>query len=408
MKILFLFTDMVRPNLLSTYNSKLSNPAPLDSVIDTLRGTLYENCYTPAPDTPRSLACLHSGQYPSKNGCDTRIKWPFYFLQSETCMLESLADEGFKLFYYATESKVQVGPLPPKSKEVCSISNSISQFENSLKWDIEEDNDSAYFLTLDDYHWGNDDFGHNSMGDYQGQKHLEKYLTSFFEKFDANDFDYIFWFSDHGHKMANEIRNPNRNMLLNSDRSQIHMLLRSKNDTLLTRDTRLRSIMDVYPTVRQIIGIASNANIDGKSLFEEHGHDYIVIEDHDDFSVSMSQVIDKWAVRTERSFYFESLDSCELYSTNSGALAKAIPLNSKKQYFSNLISKESKSYDISMKQHEILKFYTHLKGTNSDINFTDGNFRKLKDKGVLVKVLIKFIVLFDYLKAHLNRARINE
>lgn len=74
MKILFVFTDMLRPNLLKSYNSKIKNKGPLDDFIESFGGTLFKNCYTPAPDTPRSLGCLHSGLYPNKNGCDTRIR----------------------------------------------------------------------------------------------------------------------------------------------------------------------------------------------------------------------------------------------------------------------------------------------------------------------------------------------
>ena len=69
MKILFLFCDMLRANKLKIINTDIKRFTSLDKWLLKFGGTIYKKCYTPAPDTPRSLACLYSGRYPIRNGC---------------------------------------------------------------------------------------------------------------------------------------------------------------------------------------------------------------------------------------------------------------------------------------------------------------------------------------------------
>lgn len=55
MKILMIFIDMLRPNLLHIIDE--SQPArEVEKVFEKWGGTLYTNCFTPSPDTPRSNA----------------------------------------------------------------------------------------------------------------------------------------------------------------------------------------------------------------------------------------------------------------------------------------------------------------------------------------------------------------
>ena len=71
---------MIRVDHLSLYNDNMEKTS-LDLFFENLGGTILTNCYTPAPDTPRSIACLQSGLLPYLNGCDSRVKWPRYFMK---------------------------------------------------------------------------------------------------------------------------------------------------------------------------------------------------------------------------------------------------------------------------------------------------------------------------------------
>ena len=53
-----------------------------------LGGEIFTNMFTHAPDTPRSLACFWSGLIPEKNGCNTRLKYPYFFLKNPTLLSE--------------------------------------------------------------------------------------------------------------------------------------------------------------------------------------------------------------------------------------------------------------------------------------------------------------------------------
>ena len=50
MKILMLFVDMLRPNRFNVYDKNMLKNA-VDHLIKDLGGTLYSNCFSPAPDT---------------------------------------------------------------------------------------------------------------------------------------------------------------------------------------------------------------------------------------------------------------------------------------------------------------------------------------------------------------------
>ena len=74
---------MVRANRLQLCNSDLKAPTLIDTFIEELGGVLFANTFTPAPDTPRSIAAFFTGRDPELNGCDKFSKWPLYYLNKE-------------------------------------------------------------------------------------------------------------------------------------------------------------------------------------------------------------------------------------------------------------------------------------------------------------------------------------
>lgn len=94
MKILIVFIDMVRVDHLNTYNPR-AKESLLDKRIRRLGGVLFTRCYTPGPDTPRSIACMQTGLYPYFNGCDTRIRWPKFFIKDDiTTIWDHISELG--------------------------------------------------------------------------------------------------------------------------------------------------------------------------------------------------------------------------------------------------------------------------------------------------------------------------
>jgi len=244
---------------------------------------------------------------------------------------------------------------------------------------------------LDDYHWANDDFGHNSLGDYYGQLHLKNYLEIFFENNDLDKFDHIFWFSDHGHKLHSEIGKRNKISLLDDDRSKTHLLVRKKGQNHLSYDHELRGIFDIYPTVLSIINKTIDVDLDGRDLFSQKGHDYIVFEDHDDFSVSIAQVINNWGVRTNDKFYFESLESkvlLEVVGIGDYIRKKIIDDES---MFTDIIRRHTGSYEETTKQNRILQYYKELRKDNDNLKFSDNSKRFSKNRSIVFRIVVYFL-----------------
>lgn len=364
MKILFLFTDMVRANLLKTYNQEIKVKGPLDNFISELGGTLYTQCYTPAPDTPRSLACFNSGTYPEENGCNTRIKWPYYYYYSEFNIFESFLEDGYKVHYFATKHKIDNGPLPKNVISKINIYNKLSEIENVIDNEKNSDVKSIYFLTLDDYHWTNDDYGHNSLGDYLGQKKLYNYLTNFFNNHNKDNFDYVVNFSDHGHKLNKELKNQPKIDLINDDRTKIHLLVRKKNEYQLEKDNQLRSILDIYPTFLSLLKKSISPKINGKSIFGK-GHDHIFIEDHATISVSINQTIDLWGVKTKTHHYYESVDQKKIIKIDTDKQVEVF--DEELMYsFNQMLKTFSHKYNDFKKQLTVLSKYYNMKNETSD------------------------------------------
>ncbi len=112
MKILVLFIDMLGGYYLNSINPDFPE-TKMDELIRSEGGTVYTQCYTPGPDTPRSCACMWTGVYPKENGCDNRLKWPAYFMdpQPENCW-KILAEEKYTVNVYLRRASYDVGLIP--------------------------------------------------------------------------------------------------------------------------------------------------------------------------------------------------------------------------------------------------------------------------------------------------------
>ena len=376
MKILFLFCDMLRANLLRTFNDDIKQNGPVDDLLEKIGGTAFRNCYTPGPDSPRSLACLYSGLYPKKNGCNTRIKWPKFYLKHDvTTLLDLLSSCNFKLFLSAPEKREQTGCFPPRLPPEINIYHSNYDMKNALKLEWEKDRDLFSFITLVDYHCAIDDYGAGPLGDHWGQKHISNYLSEFFTDFEVDLFDFTFIFSDHGCKLASERKEEKKLFLTNDDRTKIVMFVRRKGDKGIEKNDKLTTIMDIYPTIQDILETGNKADCDGISLFDENGHDNIVIEDHRDFNVTLDQVLENWAVRTKDYFYFASLEEKALFKVISPNKYEEIlePDVDLIDRLEKQIEIKSCSYRENKKQYGILKYYAEM--STSREAYSDGEDR---------------------------------
>ena len=74
MKILAIFVDMLGADYLNVANPNAAQ-TDIDRMLLDIGGTFYTNCYTPAPDTPRSFACRSEER---RVGKECRSRWSPY------------------------------------------------------------------------------------------------------------------------------------------------------------------------------------------------------------------------------------------------------------------------------------------------------------------------------------------
>ncbi len=367
---------MLRANLLQTVNSSMPEESPMDLWFKKLGGTLYTNCYCPTPDTPRGLGCLYTGLYPKDHGCQKRIQWPKYYLNSDVpTIFDLFLDNQYTIVSLLGQVDLKVGILPENMEEKITLCQELPQALGEINRSLSKNENIFAFLSLPDYHWAMDDYGHNLEGHQQGNRHLSNSFDLIFNSLPSGAFDYIFVFSDHGCKLGGEMSTEDKLSLLNDDRSKIVMLVCKEGDAVseLNKCSDLTSILDVFPTLCELLGCPPQYNLPGGSFFASSSvkNPFIVFEDHSLFAPSLESPHDLWGVRTKDYFYIESLEERILlkveglnhYSTvtepNLGLIKK----------FQEIMEIHTCSYLDNKKQHEILQYYggfSHVTGYYSD------------------------------------------
>lgn len=299
MKIGLIFIDLLRINLMNVYDT-CNYENRIDRQIKKWGGCLYTNCYTPAPDTPRSMACLWSSRYPCDNGCDNRMKYPFYFLNKDNPdFLQLFMNNGYVVNSYIPETTEKVGILPNciKDHKKYFSSRNLVEFLDSIKI---EDNSITLF-NFDDFHWAVSDCYAQKKHVNIGYEKMGEALELIEEKIGIDTFDVTIVFSDHGFKYREEFAGNDYFKQLNGDRTKVFMFVHEKGDKKMNYNYKLCSIMDVYPTLCNYAGITyDRSGIKGIDLRDKEEYEYIILEDHKTFSALLTQTIEYWGIRTKK------------------------------------------------------------------------------------------------------------
>src|SRR3989338_4052886 len=363
MKILIIFVDMLRPDMLQVLNSAVAK-GPLDEELEKIGGTLYRNCFTPAPDTARSLACVWSGKYPYKNGCDKRIKYPRFFLKNEgKNILEILLEQGFNLSFFNNPNEKRNGVFPPGFNSIGTHNQDLNL--GKFLQGLEIKDKSVVYVALSDFHWAVDDFDSYPRFVKRGHQKVANSLRILRNSLKIDDFDHVFIFSDHGFKLRSEINKGPAYQLLNKARTNTFLLHKKKTGRGLVVSERFSSVMDIYPTLCEIVGVPIAEDIDGISLFSEKEREFIVAEDYSLFAPSVNQAVDLWAVIKKGVIYYRTLDGH--YFENHEAFTESA------EELDKVISRHSPFFSEYYKEHEVLEYYRTTALEKSF--YTDGSRR---------------------------------
>lgn len=368
MKILFVFIDMFRPNMLRMVDESRKKQG-IESFFVSHGGHFYTRCYTPAPDTPRSSGCLWSGKYPNENGCNTRIKYPLYYLnEPKDTFLRQLKDNGFELNFVMNKTNAELGELPEEFEEENYYYG--IELEKTLP-KVEIHDQSFTYISIQDYHHMVSDWNSRPQAIEQANR-ISLYALETIDKYlNMEQFDLTVVYSDHGWMVNNEMKCLIDQM--GDNRTQILLYIKKKNEKQLVLDDRLCSILDLGISVLDYCGIStSSSEADKKSLFSNnYVRDKILIEDHKSFRVEIGQAIELWGVRTDDYLFCVDAYGREEYSANISEQEK----EECRQY----ILLYGSSYEENRKCASILKKYNNL----SEVHIYQNGEKRRSHPGIM-------------------------
>lgn len=334
---------------------ELERKSEFGNFLSNLGGTIFTNTYTHSPDTPRSLGSFWSGKEPKINKCDTRLKYPYFFLNKESINLLKLAKENnYYVNVCANRNKLNNGIIPLKFKKIDVLEDSscLDVFLNKIDKTKKK---SLTFIDLSDMHWVLDDFSHSKLAETYGVKKLYNAIDLIFKKINKSDFDLILFFSDHGHQYNFERGQKFLLDILDDSRSKIYAQIWNKSNNEINFNSELFSICDIGNLLQSAI------SEDDPNVLMPIPREYLLVEDHIDFSVNISMPIGVWRLITKQSSL--TID----YKGNYKSSVKNSDLLIK------LIEKKSSNFLELRSQYDTLKFYNLMKSERP--NFSDGSKR---------------------------------
>ena len=366
MKFLIIFADMLRPNRFGLFNEKISSNN-LDIKLINLGGTVFTNCFTPSPDTARSMAAFYSGLLPSENGCDTRAKWPSKFMKKNiSTIFDPFIKEDYQMHFFSNPNEREGGLFPHNITSVGTHNDDFDLKNFLSKIDLSPDH--LVFLSIPDYHWALQDLGYTFKAEKHALKEINKSFDIVFNEFHKDDFDYIFIFSDHGFKFRSQLKFEKWHDFLNRDRSNIFLFSRKKGDKDIEINKKLCSIQDIKHTVEDIFGMKNDF-----SLFNSiEKRDYLVIEDH--LSIKGAQInrnLDIWAVMKKDEIYVRSLESGVLLQQEKIESEEILPA------YDEILKRESQ-FDRYIEEYA--KIFELNRLLLKQTKFMNGNFRHSLNK----------------------------
>jgi hypothetical protein len=398
MKYLLIFIDALRPNMLKLYDNSMLETS-LDKTLKHLGGTIFTKCYTPSPDTARSTACLWSSKYPMANGCNTRVKWANFFMKSPECTFFYLLYQHGYSFNIFAGGREFTDSIPPffDDEHKKSGGMTLSEWMLNVKNAGQVTDNSMTYIYLADFHMRLDVIGYNKRNASKALNFVNELVQTIDNILDIHSFDYVIMFSDHGCLLKEDGRLSKSNLLINGRiQTYLQVINNSKNDNkqMYSVDSKLRSIMDIYPTVLDFANIDYPKNIDGKNLFSDIGHDHILLEDHLNFSIDVGISPKIWGVVDKEGIHVIEYDG----------VWKSMSMDKEKLIFYKKELEEKMSFFSDyQKQFYIIEQYNKLRVGLRISSYSDGQKRKtlsyiIMNIILILKKIVKNIMPFFLVK----------
>ncbi len=383
MKVLIVFTDMIRSNRLKTCNSKILKKTPLDNVLNKIWWTIYTECFSPTPDTPRWMACLYTWLWPKYNWCDIRIKYPKFYLKKKS-FFDLFLEKKYKISCFSNPSERKTW-LFPKNIDKLNIHNKDYNLDNYLK-NIKLNKDHLLFISLPDFHHSISQIWATIKWEIEWYIQLEKSINIIFDNYKKNDFDHIIFFSDHWFKFYDEWFDYKKELplLLNEDRINSLMFHRKKWDETLIENNKLISTTNLFWFLENIL---NKKDISQLSLYNNKVK-YIVWEDHINFNTNINQFIWIWYYLDKNILYVRTLYNWYIFNRKSNKYKIKIDIN-----LDSFISNNSQFKDY-IKRKNILDMYNDSAKEKKKIKYPNWiEIKKVKYPDIINKILIVLYII---------------
>lgn len=269
MRILIVFIDMLRANRHFKHNSSFEN-SQFVKFLQNLGGVSYINCFTQAPDTPRSLATFYSGLSPQENGCNLRHKWPGKYLKVKDDLFNFLLREGYYINCFSNPKERAIGLFP--STDSPNISHNEEMDLKLFLQKITLKEKQLTYVALPDFHWAMDDFGATLKGEKFGNSRVLACMNIFQKFGNLDEYDHVFFYSDHGFKFHSEFHNEPEFDFINADRTNVMFHYCNLQDKQVTTNGALTTLTDFLPSFKKLILT--------KTGFELPTRSHITVEDY--------------------------------------------------------------------------------------------------------------------------------
>lgn len=390
MKILMLFIDMLSASRLQLCNPN-AQKNELDKILGDVGGTVFSNCFSPAPDTPRSNAAVWSGVMPKKNHCNTRIKYPRYYLNDKIDNVWRMVDTlGLKKTIYASKIYLDTGLLPPDAVNNANVQEDGDLYRFLENADVQDD--SFTYIALKDLHRLLEDYDFEPK--YSGRAHsfMAKEVGAVFSKLNSDNFDLIVIYSDHGFmNKAYNVGSSNSRHLLDRERVQTYLQIYRRGDEGISIDGKLCSVMDIFPTMANYMGYTIQSQVDGIDLFSDKTNKYVIIEDHGDFTVGLGQPVIWWKIITNKG---EVTTNCygEWFPVDTSEKTKA--------KCREILTDKTDEYEQNTRQIEIWRSYKHGQSVSE---YDTGEKRVKINQGIIGRIKNKVYYIKNNM---LNKKRV--
>lgn len=298
--MIFVFLDMFRADGLNIYNNN-NKESDFDRFLKSIGGVAFTNTYTPTPDTNRSFSSFLSGVPAFFNGCQKKgssiknLKYDTFF--------SLLLNRGYDINLCMYHS-FRINLFPEDILLRANILEGNNIFDQISNLSIKEN--SLTFIDLPDAHLYVNDYLSFPSAEKKYNKIITETLESINSKINFDSFDFVVFFSDHGHSNYFDPLHYPKTSLLDSRRARILMQIKYKKKfELFSVNHDLHSITDLYDTVFELLDSDSNRiNPHGNvSFLSNQARKYIIFEEMFEWYLGANQIPEVWACLTPEGYY---------------------------------------------------------------------------------------------------------